>query len=324
MRWTWGRGLRLELVAALSFALALPAVAVAAASPQGQTTETQLSTEIHDLNGRTQATLSVSVVGRDGVPAQGAVVISDQSGQLAGVALDATGHATTELSLLPGQHNLTASYVGNTTHQSSVSQVRPVAAVTGTTPDFGVTVAPGSLTLKQGQSGAVIASLTPINSASLTAPMFVTLSCSGLPDQATCSFTPENVEISPNTTAAVNSSLVLTTMAKSQAQARLVPSGNSHSKPLALALLLPGALGFAGLAFGARRRRWLSRMSFVLCLGLIALGTTACNPLYNYRNHGPSTNLPTPTGTYTVTVSAQSSNGVTATTHSTSLVLNVQ
>jgi len=321
VRWTWGRGLRLKLVTGVSFALALPAVAIAAESPRGQATQTELSAEIHDLNGRTQATLSVSVAGRDGLPAQGAVVIADKGRQLAGVALDAAGRATTELSLLPGEHSLTASYAGDRAHQSSISQVRPVSAVTGTAPDFTVSVSPAAMTLKQGQSGASTASINPINAASLTAPMFVTLSCSGLPDQATCSFTPENVQVSPNATAAVNSSLVLTTVAQSQAQARVVPSGTSR---IALALLLPGALGLAGLAFGARRRRWLSCLSLLACLGLIALGTTACSPLYNYRNHGPSTNLPTPKGTYMLVVTAQSSNGITATTRSTSLVLTVQ
>ena len=45
------------------------------------------------------------------------------------------------------------------------------------------------------------------------------------------------------------------------------------------------------------------------------LGTTACNPLYNYYNHGPVPNPATPSGTYTVTVTAQSSNGVTAITN---------
>jgi hypothetical protein len=53
------------------------------------------------------------------------------------------------------------------------------------------------------------------------------------------------------------------------------------------------------------------------------LGSTACSPLYNYRNHGPPHNLPTPAGTYTVTISAQSSNGVAATTHTTTMALQV-
>ena len=73
-------------------------------------------------------------------------------------------------------------------------------------------------------------------------------------------------------------------------------------------MLLPGTLSLARLAFGARRRRWLMRVYLMSLVGLIAmLGTTACNPLYYYKNHGPSANLPTPAGTYTLAVTAQSS-----------------
>ena len=90
-------------------------------------------------------------------------------------------------------------------------------------------------------------------------------------------------------------------------------------------MLLPGALGLAGLAFGARRRPWLSRLCLVALVGLVStLGATACNPLYNYYNHGPPKNLPTPAGTYTVKINAQSSNGIIATTHSTTIVLTVK
>jgi hypothetical protein len=97
------------------------------------------------------------------------------------------------------------------------------------------------------------------------------------------------------------------------------------SHPVALAVLFPGALGMIGLAFSARRRRWLSRLALLGLLALITcLGTTACNPLWYYQNHGPPYNLPTPPGTYTLLVSAQSSNGVTASTHTTNLVLTVK
>jgi len=54
------------------------------------------------------------------------------------------------------------------------------------------------------------------------------------------------------------------------------------------------------------------------------LGVSACNIRYNYFNHGPPHNPPTPAGTYKVTVSAQSNNGITAATHTTTLVLTVQ
>jgi hypothetical protein len=59
-------------------------------------------------------------------------------------------------------------------------------------------------------------------------------------------------------------------------------------------------------------------------VGLVTLlGTTACNPRYSYEHHGPVPNPATPAGTYTVTVSAQSNNGVTSILHDTSFVLTV-
>jgi hypothetical protein len=98
-----------------------------------------------------------------------------------------------------------------------------------------------------------------------------------------------------------------------------------RATPVAWALLLPGVLGFGGLAWGARRRRWLSRFSLMALLALFSLlGTTACNPRYAYEHHGPSPNPGTPAGTYTVRVTGQSSDGVTATTHNTSFVLTVK
>ena len=320
MRCFYGRGLRLELVAGMGIALALPALASPAVTGQGVATETSLSAVYHDQAGRTQAELTVTVVGQDGQPATGAVVISDAGKPIAGVALNVQGQATSNLTLAPGAHSLTATYAGDSAHLTSVSQVQPVRAASGTTPDFGITVAPATLSLKQGQSGSVVASIAPINAASLTAPMFVTLSCSGLPDQSSCTFTPENIEILPNATTAITSSLVLATAA-SNAQA--VPP-HVGSNPIAWAVLLPGGLGLLGIAFGARGRAWLSRTALIAFLGLVTvLGTAGCNPLYYYKNHGPSPNLPTPVGNYTLKVTAQSSNGVTATTHTTTLALTV-
>jgi ABC-type oligopeptide transport system substrate-binding subunit len=69
----------------------------------------------------------------------------------------------------------------------------------------------------------------------------------------------------------------------------------------------------------------LQRFSVLALLAMVTLlGTTACNPRYDYFNHGPPTNPATPSGTYTVIVTAQSSNGVTAITNSSTLVLTVK
>ena len=70
--------------------------------------------------------------------------------------------------------------------------------------------------------------------------MFVTLSCSGLPDQSACSFTPENIEIPVGATAAINSSVVIATQATSLAKAE--PNLKREAQPIALALMLPGCL----------------------------------------------------------------------------------
>jgi hypothetical protein len=118
--------------------------------------------------------------------------------------------------------------------------------------------------------------------------------------------------------------MVLQTLAEGTARAT-PPAHGKGATPIAWAFLLPGALGLGGLAWGARRRAWLNRLALVALVGLVTmLGTTACNPQYYFYNHGPPNDPPTPSGTYTVTVTGQSSNGIIATTVSTTMVLTVQ
>lgn len=319
MRGLIRRGLRLEIVAAMCIALAVPAFGLATENAQPLATQTTLAVELHDQAGRTTANLTADVVGEDGQPATGAVVVTDHGRELAGAALNAKGEATFSLALPAGEHSLSASYAGDAAHLGSVSASATAEAQATTTPDFAITIAPATLSLKAGQSGTILASITPENSSALTAPMFVTLSCSGLPDQSSCSFTPGNIEILPNATAAITSSMVVQTQ---QAEGMLTRPGTNN---VALAMLLPGALGLGGLAWSMRRRRWLQRLSLMALVGLVtALGASSCNARYNYYNHGPPPNPATPSGTYTVNVTAQSSNGVTATTHTTTLAFTVQ
>jgi len=313
--------LNLEWIAVLGGALASPAWA---AGPQAakQGTATTLSVETRIQNGRTQSTIAVGVKGEDGVPATGTVVIEEDGRQLAGAALSAEGHARLELALPVGDHNLVAFYNGDDAHQRSASGMSGVRAqATSSTPDFGVSVSPGSLSLTAGQSGTATVSLTPVNASSLTGPMFVTLACVGFPDQSSCTFTPKNVEIQPNATSATVSSMSLVT----QGRNRTLAVNRTARNPAALAVLIPGTLGLAGLAFSARRKRWLGRLALVALIGFVSvLGASACAPRYNYYNHGPPYNLPTPAGSYTLQITAQSSNGIAASTHSTQFALTVK
>ena len=88
-----------------------------------------------------------------------------------------------------------------------------------------------------------------------------------------------------------------------------------------LAVLLPGVLGLGLLG---RKRKLFGRIALVLLVGAVGvLGTTACNPRYRYLNHPPTPNYGTLPGSYTLTVWAQTSNGVTASEQFTTLGLTV-
>lgn len=333
------RRLRLKLVAGLGIALAMLVLPGAAASAQSVPSQTTLIVKTSELDGHTRASATVAVTDQTGAPASGIVAIEDGGRQLGSAVLNDAGRANLVLDLGGGQHTLRAVYAGDATLQSSVS--RPQAAVTtaSTTPDFQVSVSAlqPSSTLTAGTAGTATVTLTPVNNAALTTPMFITLSCSGLPDQAACSFTPETLEIetttptscasgSPASACPPTSSIVIQTQGSGTAGHAAISGqpGNAPS-PIAWAFVFPGVLGLGGLAWGTRRRLWLSRMMLLAALGVITtLGTTACNPHYYYYNHGQPTNPPTPAGDYTVTVTAQSSNGITAITHSTTLAMTVK
>ncbi|MGD0801975.1 MAG: Ig-like domain-containing protein [Terracidiphilus sp.] len=331
------RGLRLELVAGLLIAVAMPAMA--AEFP----TTTTLLTAGPLMADKCSQPLSITVTS-GGQPVSGGIVTinDDFNGnavQLASMALT-DGAVSPTVALAEGSHSLTAVFTG-ASYQSSTSAPVTVSNVT-TQCEFTIalsnfssngTASPtNTLTLTPGQAGTATVTITPSVefTSTLTAPMFVTISCSGLPDVTSCAFTPENLEILSTTPESCGgspvscpptSTLVLQTFA---ATSKSSLPANRRPNPVSWALLLPGVLGLGGLAFGVRRRLWLSRLSLMLLIGLITLlGATACNPRYGYLNHSPPANLPTPAGTYTVTVTAQFSNNVTSVQHSTTFVLTV-
>jgi len=333
------RILRLNGVAWLGLALA---AVPAAASAQAISTFTTLNVATSDQNGRTQAAVRVSVTGDDGQPAGGVVAIEDGTLTRAEAVLDASGEARSTVTLSAGRHQLQAVYLGDASHRGSTSPVAEASGTPSDQPGFDLSIAPVTptsfpMTLSPGDTGTALITVTPENNASLTAPLFVTLSCSGLPNEASCTFTPESVQIlattpasctagSPAASCPPTSSMVLETEAASKSHGTSMnvrPGADAHT--VAWAFLIPGVLGLGGLAFGARRRAWLNRLALMALLGIVvSLSMTGCNPLYNYKNHGPGATPSTPAGTYTVTITAQSSNGVTAISNTTTMVLTVQ
>ncbi|MGA3079869.1 MAG: Ig-like domain repeat protein [Terracidiphilus sp.] len=343
MRGIFRRSPRLELVRGLAIALALPALSVAAAHATGVDTTTTLTAtatqaaEIGPSATCTLTNLAVVVTGTEGVPA-GTVAIEDGTEpgavQLASAPLDPTGKANFVFDLPTGSYSLSAVYAGDgTAFNTSASAAASVSITSQCDSAFVVNVSTSTsatdptITLTPGQAGTATITVTPSQEfvSSLTGPAFVTISCSGLSDLASCTFTPENVEILPGQSAGVVSSMVIQTYAANTTSIKPASRPGRGSSPIAWAFLLPGALVLGGLGWGARRRSWATRLSLMALVGLVTLlGTTACNPRYYYENHGPQPNPPTPAGTYTVKVAAQTSNGVTATTYFTSFELTVK
>jgi hypothetical protein len=335
------RGPRLELVAGLVMALLMPALFAVAARAQNVSTTTTLAAPQSSAAGScTLTNLAVKVASTNGVPT-GSVSILDEAGSstvpvaLGSALLDSNGQASFVFDLADGAHTLSAAYAGDTTFDTSKTTTPASVTISSqcdsafvvTVSDLTPTTSPVN-TLTPGQAGTATITVVPSQSfvpAAGDPPEFITLSCSGLPDESSCIFTPESVEVSTGQGEALTATMVLQTLAASSASASPAIRQGKDAGRMAWAFLLPGVLGLGGLAWGARRRRWLQRLSLMALVCLVTLlGTTGCNPRYSYLNHGPSPSPATPAGTYTVKVTAQYSNSVTAITQSTSLTLTVK
>ena len=306
-----------QLGMGLALATGLAAIAQTA-------TNTTMTAETREVNGKTVATFTTSVLDADGTPASGIVTLTERGHNISAAVLDAEGKAQIKLDgLAAGDHNLTAVYSGNSTHAASSSESLAVHPQVTATPDFTLDISETTMTIAApGQAGTLVATITPVNGFT----GFISLSCSGppnatsLPVGVTCTFAPANLQVVAPTTANPNG-IATADMSLQTSTGQIKNSSVSSPTPLVLAVLLPGivALGFVG-----RRRKLLSRVSLLLMVGAICLvGTTACNARYRYLNHGPTFGG-TAAGSYTIQVIAQTSNGVTASEHTQTLTLTVK
>lgn len=123
--------------------------------------------------------LSGTVTFRDGVVAFSTSPVVEKGSQF--VALGSTA------ALAAGSHNITATYSGDGSSAASVSpayvqQVNyPLAP---TPPGYRITVAPSPLVIGVGQTANLTVTVTPISGFSQA----VTLSCTDLPNESTCTF----------------------------------------------------------------------------------------------------------------------------------------
>ncbi len=188
---------------------------------------------------------------------------------------------TTATLLAVGKCTIQATQSGNATYAAAapVDQNFQVEAAT-----FTLTPNPSSVTVAPGQSAVIAITVTP--QGSYTSP--ITFSCSGLPVDGACSFSPST--ITPDTKPATTT-LTITTATQS---ALLMPRSRGNRSGLLNAtwLALPGVL-FGMVAIGGHKRRKLLNccLLFLVAGGCVlesACGTTSKNV--------------TPAGKYTITV----------------------
>lgn len=293
--------------------LAVASLGNTAAAENTAGTRTTLTVSTNNVGPRTRATLTAHVVAPDtgGSPAG---VVNFRSGEmdLGSALLDGDGNASMQTDSLPaGNHRVVAIYTGQRGYLRSLSNAEPVRADASTVAGFTVAATPTSLSTVVGGFVSSVVTVTPVNGFNA----YVSLSCKGLPINTTCTFTPVNVPATCTTNAS-GASICTPGTSVMQIQT-LAPSPKVAVDGGAVGLrryafVFPLMFGLAGL--GARKRRaWRN-----VVLGMLALagtmGMTACSQRYNYLHHGPPGNTGTPTGSYTITIEAESSTGAFTTT----------
>jgi hypothetical protein len=316
-----------QMVRIAWFTAATAAFIAAAQAATTTPTHILLSAETREDAGKTVATFHAAVQGEDGATASGVVVLMERGREVAGAALDEQGKADIVLNGMPaGDHLITALYKGDATHEASRSNSLTIHPETSTAPGFTLALTPATVSVVQGQAGTLVATVTPTNGFT----GFVTFSCSAtgqtstLPTGLSCNFVPANLQIAApstaNPTGAASTDLSIQT-STGQVISQTPPAGVPGSKSgLTLALLLPGIVG---LGFLSRKSKRLGRVAMLLAISAIGCTTfTGCAARYRYLHHGPTFGG-TPVGSYTINITAQTSNGVTATAQSQPLALTV-
>jgi hypothetical protein len=279
----------------------------AAAAENTVTTKTALSVATSNAGPRTRVTLTAHVSADVAGAPSGAVNFRSEEIDLGSALLDSQGNAALETdNLTDGNHKVVAIYHGGTGYGDSLSKPEDVHANVSTVAGFTVAATPTTLSTAAGGFVSSVVTVTPVNGFNA----YVSLSCSGLPYDTACNFTPVNVPASCTSTGGVQtctpgtSSMQIQTLAPSPGP-RSANSGDAGVGRYAF--IFPALFGLAGLG-ACKRRAWRN-----LALGMLAfagaLGMTACSQRYNYLNHGPPGNPGSPTGNYTVTINAESSNG---------------
>ncbi|HEY3837735.1 MAG TPA: Ig-like domain-containing protein, partial [Bryobacteraceae bacterium] len=171
-------------------------------------------------------------------------------------------------------------------------------------PNFTLAANPTTLSIPHGQYGTVTLNVTPMGGFNQA----VSFSCSGLPTNSTCSFSPSNVTLDGATVSA-SAMTIATTQTTSRNDGVPPSSPKSGRWPFA-----GGGITLAlGLFFLGKRKRLPTLFCAVLFLGMGGI-TIGCGMGSPYANSGTST----------VVVTATSGSGASAITQTVTISISIQ
>ncbi len=276
-------------------------------APTLAVTTTQLTASSTNAVAGTSINFKASVSETSGTTTPtGTVTFSDGSTSIGTGSLTAGVATFSTASLSVGTHNITAAYGGDTANATSSSSVLVITITAAPAADFTIALSPSTGSVSPGSSATSTITITPSGGFSQA----ISLACSGLPANSTCTFSPTSV--TPNGTGTSTSTLTIATDVK---------TASLSTKPLrtpggatSLAMLAGG--GSLGLLLLRRRRKdrrlWLLQMSlvaaFVFTSAMIGCG------------HGASATTTTPAGTSQITITATAG----STVHTAKYSLTVQ
>jgi hypothetical protein len=232
--------------------------------------------------------------------ATGTVTFLNGTTSLGTGPLNATGVATFSTTTLPaGSNSITASYGGDANNGPSTSTAVTVTVAGASTPAYAMTVSSATLNLTAGQASTLTVTLTPANGFNSA----ISLSCSGLPSGATCTFSPASVTPSGGP---VTSTVSVMAPSQSALLPNRAPAGTPQER-LAFGWVMPwGFISLLGLG-RARKRSRIGEWSFRVALGasLIAgsLWVAGCGGGSSSMSGGGGNNTPTTT-TFTLTITS--------------------
>jgi hypothetical protein len=261
-----------------------------------------ISTATANINRQLMLTASVA-----GVHPTGTVTFVSGNTTL-GTAPLTSGTATLSVSFAAvAAYSILANYSGDNANLPSTSNT---LSITITIPDFALTADRITQLVNRGQPVTTTVTIAPLNSYTGT----VNLSCTALPAETSCAFTPSS--LSPAGGTASTATVTITTTAPTAASANSQP----HSLPDPLPPMLWA--GVACLALSPKRL-WRNSLRNPL-LSLVLLGTllTLAGCTSFPASPAAPPNPGTPTGIQSITITAADSAG--GPSHSISLQLTVQ